>query len=104
VATACREEGYSRSTTPQLEEGEDDLVQETPEAALAAAQAYLLAARPEHGDPREDRYRATMRSLGIVEGKIKEQGAGIKSTKHQKEKSRYNHSDNYYSESSEEKK
>jgi hypothetical protein len=104
VATACREEGYSRSTTPQLEEGEDDLVQETPEAALAAAQAYLLAARPEHGDPREDMYRAAMRSLGIVEGKIKEQGAGIKSTKYQKEKPRYNHSDNYHSESSGQKR
>jgi hypothetical protein len=49
-----REEGYSRSPTPQLEEEEDDLIQKTPEAALAAAQAYLLATRPEHGDPRED--------------------------------------------------
>jgi hypothetical protein len=54
-AAACgREEGYSRSPTPQLEEEEDDLVQKTPEVALAAAQAYLLATRPEHGDPRED--------------------------------------------------
>jgi hypothetical protein len=46
-----REEGYSRSPTPQLEEEEDDWVQKTTEAALAAAQAYLLATRPEHGDP-----------------------------------------------------
>jgi hypothetical protein len=37
-----REERYSRSTTPQLEEEEEDFVQETPEAALIAAQAYLL--------------------------------------------------------------
>jgi hypothetical protein len=67
-ATACgREEGYSRSRTPQLEEEEDDLLQKTPEAALAAAQAYLLATRPEHGDPREDMHRAAIRSLGIVE-------------------------------------
>jgi hypothetical protein len=48
------EEGYSRRPTPQLEEEEDDLVQKTLEAALAAAQAYLLATRPKHGDPRED--------------------------------------------------
>jgi hypothetical protein len=45
-----REEGHSRSPTPQLEEEEDDRVQKTPEVALAAAQAYLLATRPEHGD------------------------------------------------------
>jgi hypothetical protein len=108
VATACdREEGYSRSPTPQLEEEEDDLIQKTPAVALAAAQAYLLSTRPEHGDPREDMYRAAIRSLGIVEGKIKEQGLEDKSIKHkgnQKEKFRYNHSDNYYSESSEEVK
>jgi hypothetical protein len=46
-----REEGYSRSPTPQLEEEEYDPVQKTPEEALAAAQAYLLATRPERGDP-----------------------------------------------------
>jgi hypothetical protein len=60
-ATTCdKEEGYSRSPTPQLEEEEDDLIQRTPEAALAATQAYLLATRPEHGDPREDMHRAAI--------------------------------------------
>jgi hypothetical protein len=34
-----REERYSRSLTPQLEKEEEDFVQETPEAALIAAQA-----------------------------------------------------------------
>jgi hypothetical protein len=98
-----REEGYSRSPTPQIEEEEDDLIQKTPEAALAAAQAYLLATRPEHGDPREDMHRAAIRSLGIVEGKIREQGPETKSTSYKgnrKEKFRYND----YSESSEENK
>jgi hypothetical protein len=105
-ATACgREEGYSRSPTPQLEEEEDDLIQKTPEAALAAAQAYLLATKPEHGDPREDMHRVAIRSLGIVEGKIREQGPEIKSTNLMgKEKFRYNLAHNEYSESSEEKK
>jgi hypothetical protein len=76
-----------------------------PEAALAAAQAYLLATKPEHGDPREDMHRVAMQSLEIVEGKIREQGREIKSTNLKgKEKSRYNLADNEYSESSEEKK
>jgi hypothetical protein len=102
-----REEGYSRSPTPQPEEEEDDLIQKAPEAALAAAQAYLLATRPEQGDPREDMHRAVMRSLGIVKGKIREQGPGEKSTRYKerrKEKFRYNCSDDDYSKSSEEKK
>jgi hypothetical protein len=107
-ATACgREEGYSRSPTPQLEEEEDDFIQNTPEAALVAAQAYLLATRPEPGNPREDMHQAAIRSLGIVEGKIREQGPETKSTSYKgnrKEKIRYNFTDNEYSESSEEEK
>jgi hypothetical protein len=55
-----REERYSRSPTPQLEEEKDDFMQETPEAALIAAQAYLLTTRPEPGDPREDIHRAAI--------------------------------------------
>jgi hypothetical protein len=73
---------------------------------LAAAQAYLLATRPEHGDPREDMHQAAIWSLGIVEGKIREQGLEIKSTRYrgnQKEKFRYDRSDSNYSESSERK-
>jgi hypothetical protein len=99
--------GYSRSPTPQLEEEEDDFVQKMPEAALVAAQAYLLATRPEPEDPREDMHRAAIRSLRIVEGKIREQGPETKSTSYKgnrKEKFRYNFADNEYSESSEEEK
>jgi hypothetical protein len=60
-ATACsREERYSRSPTPQLEEEKDDFIQETLEAALIAAQAYLLTTRPEPGDPREDMHQAAI--------------------------------------------
>jgi hypothetical protein len=54
------EESYSRSSTPQLEEEEDDFIQEIPEAALIAAHAYLLTTRPEPGDPREDMHRAAI--------------------------------------------
>jgi hypothetical protein len=63
AAARDREERYSRSPTLQLEEEEDNLTQKTPEAALAAAQAYLLATRPEHGDPRENMHQAAIRSL-----------------------------------------
>jgi hypothetical protein len=105
-ATACsEEERYGRSPTPQSEEEEDDFIQETPEAALIAPQAYLLATRPEPGDPREDMHQAAIRSLGIVEGKIKEKGPKAKSTScKEKEKFRYNFTDNEYSESSEEER
>jgi hypothetical protein len=54
ATTRSREERYSRSPTPQLEEKKDDFIQQTPEAALIAAQAYLLTTRPEPGDPLED--------------------------------------------------
>jgi hypothetical protein len=107
ATTRSRDERYSRNPTPQLEEEEDDFIQETPEAALIAAQAYLLTTRPEPGDPREDMHWAAIRSLGIVENKIREKGLETKSTsykKKQKEKLRYNYTDNEYSESSEEKR
>jgi hypothetical protein len=100
-------ERYSRSPTPQLEEEEDDFAQETPEAALVAAQAYLLTTRPEPGDPRESMHQAAIRSLGIVENKIREKDPKAKSTsckEKQKEKFRYNFAGNEYSESSEEER
>jgi hypothetical protein len=102
-ATArSREERYSRSPTPHLEEEKDDFMQETPEAALIAAQAYLLTTRPEPGDPREDMHLAAIRSLRIVESKIREKDPDTKSTiykEKQKENLRYNFADNEYSES-----
>jgi hypothetical protein len=38
-----------KSQSPQ--QSEEDFVQETPEAALIAAQAYLLTTQPKPGDP-----------------------------------------------------
>jgi hypothetical protein len=75
-----REERYSRIMTPQPEEEEKDFVQETPEAALIAAQAYLLTTWPKPRDPREDMHQAAIRSLGIVEDKIMGKGPEAKST------------------------
>jgi hypothetical protein len=68
-------------------------VQETPEAALIAAQAYLLTMRPEPGDPREDMHQAAIRSLGIVEDKIRGKGPETKLTSYKgrrKEKFKHN--------------
>jgi hypothetical protein len=52
-------------------------------------------------------HRAAIRSLGIVENKIREKGPETKSMSYkekQKEKLRYNYIDNEYSESSEEER
>jgi hypothetical protein len=46
-------------------------VQETPEAALVAAQAYLLTTQPKPGDPWEHMHQAAIRSLGLVEDKLR---------------------------------
>jgi hypothetical protein len=102
-----REKRYSRSMTPQLEEEEEDFVQETLEAALIAAQVYLLTTRPEPGDPREDMHQAAIRSLGIVEDKIMGKCPEAKSTSYkerQKEEFKHKITRNESSESSEEER
>jgi hypothetical protein len=65
------EESYTRSPSTNQPEEEEEFVQETPEAALIAAQAYLLTTQPKPGDPWEEMYQAAIRSLGLVEEKLK---------------------------------
>jgi hypothetical protein len=48
-----REESYAKSLSAQQSKEEEDFVQEIPEAALVAAQAYLLTTQPEPRDPQE---------------------------------------------------
>jgi hypothetical protein len=55
-----RDDSYSRNTIPPLEEEEEGFVQETPKAALVAAQAYLLTTRPKPRDPREGMHQAAI--------------------------------------------
>jgi hypothetical protein len=89
---------------PQLEEEEEGFVQETPKAALIAAQAYLLTTRPEPRDPQEEMHQAAIRSLGIVEGKIMGKGPEAKSTSYkegQKKEFKHKTTRNESSESSE---
>jgi hypothetical protein len=65
-----REESYGKSLSAQQSEEEEDFVQETPEAALVAAQAYLLTTQPEPRDPQEHMHQAAIRSLGLIEDKL----------------------------------
>jgi hypothetical protein len=55
-----REESYAKSLSKQQSEEEEDFVQETPEAALVAAQVYLLTTQPEPGDLREHMHQAAI--------------------------------------------
>jgi hypothetical protein len=56
----AREESRIKSVSEHSSDNEEDFVQETPEAALVAAQAYLLTTQPEPGDPREHMHQAAI--------------------------------------------
>jgi hypothetical protein len=70
ITVQIREESYAKSLSMQQSEEEEDFVQETPEAALVAAQIYLLTTQPEPGDPWEHMHQAAIRSLGLIEDKL----------------------------------
>jgi hypothetical protein len=71
ITAHIREESYAKSQRVQQPEEEEDFIQETLEAALVAAQAYLLTTQPEPGDPREHTHQAAIRSLGLVENRLR---------------------------------
>jgi hypothetical protein len=77
-----REESYANSISAHPSDEEEDFVQETPEAALVAAQAYLLTTQPKPGDPREHMHQAAIRSLGLVEDKLRGNLPEKKATHH----------------------
>jgi hypothetical protein len=47
-----------------------NIVPKTPEAALVAAQAYILTTQPAPGDPRESMHQAAIKCLGLIEDKF----------------------------------
>jgi hypothetical protein len=102
-----REESYAKSQSAQQSEEEEDFIQETPEAALVVAQAYLLTTQPEPGDPREHMHQAAIRSLGLVEnrlmGNLPEEKARHRKER-RKEESKCKPSRNNSSDSSEDEK
>jgi hypothetical protein len=89
TAAWAREESRVKSVGEHPSDNEEDFVQETPEAALVATQAYLLTTQPEPGDPREHMHQAAIRSLGLVEDKLRKHPPEEKAT-HHKEKRREN--------------
>jgi hypothetical protein len=85
----AREENRIKSVSKHSSDNEEDFVQETPETTLVAAQAYLLTTQPEPGDPREHVHQAAIRSLGLVEDRLKKHPSEQKAT-YNKEKRREN--------------
>jgi hypothetical protein len=81
----AREESRIESISAHPSDDEEDFVQETPEAALVAAQAYLLTTQPEPGDPQEHMHQAAIRSLGLVKDRLRKHPPEKKAT-HHKEK------------------
>jgi hypothetical protein len=80
-----------------------DLAQETPEAALVAAQVYLLTTQPEPGDPREHMHRAAIKNLGLVEDRLRKHSPEKKSTYYEdkgKKNTKYQSSQSQTSDSS----
>jgi hypothetical protein len=69
--TRRREEKRAISISVPLLDEEKNFIQETPEAALVAAQAYLLTTQPELGDPREHMHQAAIKSLGVMGRQVK---------------------------------
>jgi hypothetical protein len=76
----AREENHARSISAHPSDDEEDFVQETPEAALVVAQAYLLTMQPEPRDPREHVHQATIRSLRLVEDRLRKRSPEKKAT------------------------
>jgi hypothetical protein len=71
TTTRTIEESYMKSLSVNPPEEEEEFVQETPEAALVAAWAYLLTTQPKPGDPREHMHQAAIQSLGLIEDKLR---------------------------------
>jgi hypothetical protein len=66
-----RKEDRAKSINTPLSHEEEDFIQDTPEVALVAAQAYLLTTQPEPGDPQEHMHQAAIKSLGLVGDELK---------------------------------
>jgi hypothetical protein len=70
-----RKDNRGRSVSAPLSDKEANFIQETPEPALVAAQAYLLTTQPEPRDPREHMHQAAIKILGLVGNELKRKSA-----------------------------
>jgi hypothetical protein len=92
IMARAREENHARSISVRPSDDEEDFLQETPEATLVAAHAYLLSTQPEPGDPREHMHQASIRSLGLVEDRLRKRSPDRKATYYEnKEKENFKH-------------
>jgi hypothetical protein len=78
-----RKEDCAKSISTPLSHEEEDFIQETPEAALVVAQAYLLTTQPEPRDPREHMHQVAIKSLRLVGDEMKQKSSGKNSTYHE---------------------
>jgi hypothetical protein len=83
-----REESHTKSESAHLLDEEEDFVQETPEAALVAAQTYLLTTQPKPRDPWEHMHQTTIQSLGLVENRLRKHLPEEKATYHKEKQNR----------------
>jgi hypothetical protein len=107
TTTWTREESYTKSISTHPSDEEEDFVQETPEAELVAAHAYLLTTQPKPGDLWEHMHQAAIRSLRLIEDKLRRNLPEKKVTYHKerrKEEFKSQSSRNETSESSGDKK
>jgi hypothetical protein len=59
-----------------------NIVPKTPEAALVAAQAYLLTTQPSPGDPRTSTHQASIQGLGLIRDKLQQGKSCGKADRH----------------------
>jgi hypothetical protein len=107
TTTQAREENHARSISAYPSDDEEEFAQETPEAPLVAAQSYLLTMQPEPGDPREHMHKAAIRSLGLVEGRLRKHSPEKEMTRYKdkgKKSIKYQSSQSQTSDSSGDKK
>jgi hypothetical protein len=86
TTTWAREESRIKSISAHQSNDEEDFVQEMPEAALVAAQVYLLTMQPKPRDPREHMHQAVIQSLGLVEDRLRKQLPEKKATYHKEKR------------------
>jgi hypothetical protein len=82
ITAWAREESRIKSISAHPLDDEEDFVQETPEAALVVAQAYLLTTQPKPRDPWDHMHQAAIRSLGLVEDRLRKHLPEKKATYH----------------------
>jgi hypothetical protein len=80
-----RKEGRTKNLNSSFLTVDEDgnIMQDTPEPALVAAQAYLLTMQPENEDPRESMHQAAIKILVFIRDKLKQKSLEKEATRHE---------------------